>query len=75
MLRRVAAALFISAALIGCAVKPPNTCVSFVQEKKTILGEMEKDITCSCSCPPTTSNIIDAGGILGGLINLFSSND
>ncbi len=54
----------------GCSAKAPVTCVSESNEKRGVLGE-ERSTKCSCSCPPTSTNVVEAGGIVGGLLSLF----
>lgn len=58
---------------VGCAAKRPTSCVSHVVEKKSVLEE-SKDISCSCECPTPNTNVIETGGILGGLLSLFSKD-
>jgi len=56
---------------VGCAAKRPTSCVSHIVEKKNVLEE-QKDVSCACECPPQNTNVIETGGILGGLLSLFN---
>ena len=68
----VSVIIFIS----GCAARrDPVTCETAILEKKTILGDFEEQKICKCSCPPGVKpTVIDAGGILGGLLSLFGKD-
>lgn len=54
----------------ACSTREIPTCVSHIVEKKSFLGDAERDTSCTCNCPPSASPI-EAGGIVGGLLSLF----
>lgn len=56
--------------LASCAVREIPTCESSIVEKKSFLGDSERDTKCTCHCPPANSPI-EIGGIAGGLLSLF----
>ena len=58
--------------LVGCSTVA-TTCVSDMKQNKTILNEAEQTFRCECTCPQT-KNLVNAGGILGGLLNWFDSD-
>ena len=60
--------------LTSCSPKAPITCSAVVLDKKNVLQETEVSTVCNCSCP-NSGSILDIGGIIGGLTNLWSSNN
>lgn len=60
--------------LVGCSAAKPATCVNTIVEKKGIVGETERSTTCNCTCPVPSQNIVDTGGIVGGLMSLFGKD-
>ena len=58
--------------LVGCSMVE-TTCVSDMKQNKTILNETEQTFTCSCNCPQS-KNMLNLGGILGGLFYWFDDN-
>lgn len=59
----------------SCSAQKMAGCTNTATETKNMIGETKTEHICKCECPQPSSNIIDAGGIVGGLINLFSSNN
>lgn len=57
--------------LCGCSAGP--VCSAELMQNKTILNESEQTFKCSCECPKS-SNVVNAGGILGGLLNWFDDD-
>ncbi len=64
-----------TAFLLSCSTQRIATCTNTVTEKRDILGATETVKTCSCNCPQSSQSVLDAGGIIGGLTNLWSSNN
>lgn len=60
--------------LTSCSAAKPATCVSQTIDKKGIVGETERNTTCRCECPVQAQSVVDAGGILGGLLSLFNKD-
>lgn len=63
--------------IVGCAKPPPTpNCVVTITDKKDFLKSEEKTVNCACTCPPQSkSTVVDGLGVLGGIANLWSSND
>lgn len=64
--------LLLSLLLCACSAKKPSTCVNIVEDKKSLLGDVERTVTCKCECPAPSANVVDAGGIIGGLLNILN---
>ncbi len=63
--------LFIVLVLSGCAARPPiPNCVNTIIDRKDVLSEA-RETKCECHCP-TPTNVIETGGIIGGLLSLFT---
>lgn len=56
---------------IGCAPFSTLSCSSTVQEKKSLLGDVERDTTCNCTCPK--QSVVETGGIIGGIASFFKN--
>lgn len=63
--------LLLSLLLCSCSSQKVNSCVTTIEDKKSILGDIERNVTCKCECPLPSANVVDAGGIVGGLLNLI----
>lgn len=66
----MAATRFIVAlVLFGCSARPVPTC-TMLQIERVGVVETVKEASCKCECPKESA-VVDTGGIVGGLLNLF----
>lgn len=61
--------LVIAFLLFGCSARPVPTCTMSQIERVGVV-ETVKEASCKCECPKENTPL-DAGGIVGGLMNLF----
>lgn len=59
--------------LSGCAASEPLRCSAEFQTEKDVLGNYKENKKCSCSCPNKSSSVVDALGVVGGVLNLENS--
>ena len=59
--------------LCSCSTNLPQNCSISINSKKDFTGTEAHETQCNCTCPPSKANVLELGGIIGGLANLFSS--
>lgn len=62
--------------LCSCSANTPQipACSISMVDKKDFTGTETHETQCNCNCPPSKTNVLELGGIVGGLANLFSGS-
>lgn len=63
------------AVLAGCGfLTTEATCRSNITEKKTLLGDTERQTTCDCQCPKQSGGVIDWLITFFGAFKIYDTN-